>query len=92
MLTEPELYIFIERLDAFTAQLSRAERQFLTTILLRALTGSVAEVVTPRGHPDSELHARLTCALWEAERGGGSISLNPLPLPAQPNEPLVAGE
>jgi hypothetical protein len=81
-LTEAEFHGFIERFDNFTAGLTPQERNFITTILLRACTSQAPEVLSHGLHPDSAIHAHLAYALWELTRlADGSIPVNSLPLP-----------
>jgi hypothetical protein len=81
-LTEAEFHVFVERFDSFTAQLTPQERNFVTTILLRACTSHAPEVLARGLHRDSAIHAHLAYALWELTRlAEGSIQVNSLPLP-----------
>jgi hypothetical protein len=81
-LTEAEFHVFVERFDSFTAGLTPGERNFVTTILLRACTSQAPEVLGHGLHPDSAIHAHLTYVLWELTRlAEGSIPANALPLP-----------
>jgi hypothetical protein len=91
-LTEAELYTFVERLDGFVAQLAPPERRFVTTILLYASTNRSHDTRYPAGHPDSDLHARLTRAIWEWIRDEETdIAANPLPLPSLSPETVQKG-
>lgn len=77
-MTEAELHEFVARFDRFTAQLKPPERDFITSILLRACTNHAPEPPVRGLHPDSAIHAQLAYAIWEFTRSADeSISINP---------------
>lgn len=82
ILTNTEFRLFAEQLELFARGLRPRERAFLTSILLRAITGDPHDLLTFGPDQDSGIATGLAFALWRSgQLSDDLISLNPQPLP-----------